>query len=328
VDESAELAASLLAAAGLGSVASLERLGKYSDYSNSLHAVTDTLGDRYVLRQFSEKPPPHTALTRLRRERWVYEMLAAAGVPVPTIAASSEEAGAVAVLMGEVEGEHLGKVVASISPAEAQAAWRSCGKALAAVHAIDAEKAVAAGCETVGIESPATSRGPFHHDEALEHLDRMSAVRPDLGRVDELTAAVSDALPLYERVPLVLCQCDAHLWQFLVRSSPGRGWTCAAILDWEFADLDDPDRDLALLDGFRFEPVAVVPPAFFAGYGRTPTSPLHTLYRLERAAWILAGHAGGAQWLELSVPLAERLVRGLLASSTDLRKRIETAAAS
>jgi hypothetical protein len=72
-----------------------------------------------------------------------------------------------------------------------------------------------------------------------------------------------------------------------------------------------------------------VPDKFFAGYGRVPTSPSHTLYRLERAAWILCVHAaGGNEWVDLSVPLAERLIRGLLDRPDDLRARIAGALAA
>jgi aminoglycoside phosphotransferase (APT) family kinase protein len=322
--ESAELAASLLATAGLGSQSAIEHIGDHwSDDSNALYSVTDDLGGRYVLRRFTQKPPPQTALARLRRECWAYDVLATVGVPVPRVLATSEEAGAEASLTTNVEGEHLGTVVSALAPAEAAVAWSSCGTALAAVHAVDAGRAAAAGCDAVGIE-PTVARGGFHHDQALEHLERLSASRPELGSFDELRAAVSDALPLYERAPLALCQYDAHLWQLLVARTRGE-WTCSAILDWEHADLDDPDWDLAMLDGFRFDEVGVVPPAFFAGYGRTPTSPLYVLYRLERAAWILAGYTGGARWLEQSIPLSEHFVSVLLATSSELRARIGAA---
>ena len=89
----------------------------------------------------------------------------------------------------------------------------------------------------------------------------------------------------------------------------GTAWECTAILDWEHADLDDPDYDLAQLDGFRFAPVGPVPPEFFAAYGRTPSSPLYSLYRVERAAWILDAHARGVAWPAESVPLAESFLR-------------------
>ena len=159
--------------------------------------------------------------------------------------------------------------------------------------------------------------------QALSYLEHLAIARPDVGSLSELAAAVNDALPLYRRAPLVLCQYDAHLWQFLVAHDSQGQWRCTAILDWEHADLDDPDWDLAQLDGFRFAPVGAVPGDFFAGYGRTPASPLYTLYRLERAAWILSRHAsGGHDWLALSVPLAEQLIRGLLARPDELREQI------
>ena len=127
--------------------------------------------------------------------------------------------------------------------------------------------------------------------------------------------------PLYERARLALSQSDAHLWQF-VHAGHDRDRQCVAILDWEHVDLDDPDWDLAQLDVFRFAPVGETPEAFFSGYGRTPTSPLYTLYRLERAAWILSAHARAEDWVALSVPLAESFVRGLLKRPAALRDRV------
>jgi len=259
-----------------------------------------------VLRRYAEKPPPHTAIMRLRRERWAYRALDRADAPVPSVLATSEAAGAEALLLTHASGSHLGTVVSQRPPAPVAEAWRSCGRAFAAVHSVDS--VMAAGWEQVGISAPEAPRGVYHQDEALGHLARLERARPDLGALDRLRAAVLEAGPLYERAPLALCQFDAHLWQFLV-ASVGRGWVCTAVLDWENADFDDPDFDLAQLDGFRFAPAGPVPAAFFEGYGRTPDSPLYWLYRLERAAWTLAAHAEGAGWLQLSVPPAERLVR-------------------
>jgi hypothetical protein len=157
----------------------------------------------------------------------------------------------------------------------------------------------------------------------LTYLGGLASVRHDLGPLNELVAAVNDALALYQRAPLVLCQYDAHLWRFLVARDARGQWRCTPILDWEHADLDDPDWDLAQLDGFRWTTVGAVPGDFFAGYGRTPTSPLYTLYRRERAAWILSRHAAGDHdWLELSVPPAEQLIRRLLAQAHELREQI------
>src|SRR5438132_2231663 len=86
-------------------------------------------------------------------------------------------------------------------------------------------------------------------------------------------------------------------------------WYCTSILDWDCAARYDLYYDLAHLDGFRFAPVGPVPPEFFAAYGRTPSSPLYPLYRVERAAWILDAHARGVAWPAESVPLAESFLR-------------------
>lgn len=318
--ESRELAASLLEAAGLGRLVAIRRLGKHS---NSHYLIGDSVGGRYVLRRFSAKAPPHSALVRLDRECWVYEQLNRAGVPVPRLVAWSRQPGAEAMLTALVEGEHLGTIVTALPPREAGSAWSSCGAALAAVHSIDGRRAASAGCEQVGMERPGVSRGPWHHQEALTYLEQLAVIRPDLGSLAELTAAVNDALPLYQEAPLVLCQYDAHLWQFLVARAEREQWCCRAILDWEHADLDDPDWDVAQLDGFRWADVGPVPRDFFVGYGRVPTSPLYLLYRLERAVWILMRSAAGDhEWLALSVPVAESLVRGLLARPQELREKI------
>jgi aminoglycoside phosphotransferase (APT) family kinase protein len=233
------------------------------------------------------------------------------------------------MLTSLVEGEHLGNVVPKLAPHEAAGAWWSCGQALAAVHALDGSRAAAAGCEEVGMKRPTESRGPWHYEEALTSLEQLATARPDLGSLSELASAVRDAQPLYEQARLALCQYDAHLWQFLVARGEEGQWRCTAILDWEHADLDDPDWDLAQLDGFRWGNVDLVPHSFFAGYGRVPTSPLYMLYRLERAAWILS-RAGsvGHEWLALSVPPAERLITTLLARPKALRLRLIAAADS
>jgi aminoglycoside phosphotransferase (APT) family kinase protein len=132
---------------------------------------------------------------------------------------------------------------------------------------------------------------------------------------------------LYEKAPLVLCQVDAHLWQFLIDRGEGDHWRCTAILDWEHSDLDDPDWDLAQLDGFRWSQLGAVPDAFFAGYGRSPSSPRYTLYRLERAAWILSHSARvPSDWLALSIPLAERFITALRGRTKTLREQICLAA--
>jgi aminoglycoside phosphotransferase (APT) family kinase protein len=280
-----------------------------------------------MLRCFKENAPPHTALARLDRECWAYRELAHAGAPVPHLLAWSSERGAEAILTTLVEGQHLGTTVSNLPPGAAATAWASCGSALAAVHEIDANRAADAGCERVGIKHPTTSRGLGHYEEALTWLEQLGAVRSDLGSLAEISAAVTEAQPLYEKAPLVLCQYDAHLWQFLVARDEEDQWQCTAILDWEHSDLDDPDWDLAQLDGFRWAQLDLVPSAFFAGYGRAPSSPLYTLYRLERSAWILSHSAQTAsEWLALSVPPSERFVTALLARTKALREQIGVAA--
>ena len=73
-----ELAESLLAQAGLGTVVDVRPL---VTASNAHDAVAASDGGRYVLRRFKENPPPHTALVRLDRECWVYRQLAIGGAP-------------------------------------------------------------------------------------------------------------------------------------------------------------------------------------------------------------------------------------------------------
>ena len=320
---SRELAGSLLARAGLGALVAMRPLAMHS---NANYVIEASDGGRYVLRRFKEKAPPHTALARLDRECWAYRQLALAGAPVPRLLAQSRQRGAEAMLTALIDGQHLGTIVPSLPPDEAASAWSSCGRALAAVHAIDGRRAAGAGCERVGIQRPTVSRGLWHYEEALASLEQLGTMRPDLGSLTELAAAVTEARPLYERAPLAVCQFDAHLWQFLVARGEGGRWDCAAILDWEHVDLDDPDWDLAQLDGFRWGELDLVPHEFFAGYGRVPTSPLYTLYRLERAAWILSRSASaGSDWLALSVPLAERFITAALARPVALRDQISDA---
>ena len=274
-----------------------------------------------VLRRYEQLPEPHAALARLRRERWALETLRAADVPVAVPLASCEEAGAEALLLTFAECELLGNLVARLPQVEVETGWRNAGRALAAVHAVDRARAVAAGCERAGIRAPEASRGPYHQEEALANLARLRDTRPDLPSLEPLQAVVDRAGPLYESAPLALSQSDAHLWQFLL-ARRGSEWVCTAILDWEHVDLDDPDWDLAQLDVFRFAPVGEVPKAFFSGYGRTPRSPLYTLYRLERAAWVLDASVRGEEWVALSIPLAEGFVRRLLARPDALRDAV------
>jgi aminoglycoside phosphotransferase (APT) family kinase protein len=318
-----ELAGSLLARAGLGTIVDIQPAAMHS---NAHYVVEAGEGGRYMLRCFKENAAPHTALARLDRECWAYRQLALAGAPVPRLLAWSRERGAEAMLTTFVEGRHLGTIVPNLRPRAAASAWSSCGGALAAVHAIDGRRAAEAGCEGVGIKHPTASRGLWHFQQALMSLEQLATARSDLGPITDLAAAVTEAQPLYEQAPLVLCQFDAHLWQFLVACDEEDRWHCTAILDWEHSDLDDPDWDLAQLDGFRFGKLDVVPHEFFAGYGRVPSSPLYTLYRLERAAWILShGTSVASDWLALSIPLAERFITALLASPDALREQISSA---
>ena len=315
-----ELAGSLLARAGLGTIVAIQPVAMHSNAHYVIHAAA---GGRYMLRCFKENAPPHTALARLDRECWAYRQLAHAGTPVPHLLAWSRERGAEAMLTTLAQGQHLGAIVPSLPPQEQASAWSSCGGALAAVHAIDAHRAADAGCERVGITRPTVSRGLWHYEQALTWLEQLGAVRSDLGSLAEISAAVTEAQPLYEKAPLVLCQYDAHLWQFLVAPDEEDQWQCTAILDWEHSDLDDPDWDLAQLDGFRWAQLDLVPDEFFAGYGRAPSSPLYTLYRLERSAWILSHSARAASdWLALSVPPSERFITALLARTKALREQI------
>ena len=319
-----ELAELLLARAGLGKIGDIQPAAMHS---NAHYVIKSGEGSRYMLRCFKENAPPHTALARLDRECWAYRQLAHAGTPVPHLLAWSRERGAEAMLTTLVEGQHLGTIVPNLPTRAAASAWLSCGTALAAVHAIDAHRAADAGCEQVGIKNPATSRGLWHHEQAQIWLEQLGAVRSDLGSLAELAAAIAEAEPLYEKAPLVLCQYDAHLWQFLVTGGEEYPWRCTAILDWEHSDLDDPDWDLAQLDGFSWGQLGAVPGAFFAGYGRSPSSPLYALYRLERAAWILARSAKTASdWLAMSIPLSERFITDLQAHTKALREQICVAA--
>jgi aminoglycoside phosphotransferase (APT) family kinase protein len=273
--------------------------------------VTSESGTRAVVRRYRPQPAPHTAPARLRRERWALSTVRAAHAPVPRVLASTEEPGRESLLLELAEGELLGSVVRRLSPEEADSAWAAAGRALAAVHSVDGARAEAAGCEAAGIPAPFSSRGLYHLEEALAHLDALSRSRPDLPPLQPLRTTVEDARPLYEAAPLVLCQYDVHLWQFVL-ARRSTGWECTVILDWEHADLDDPDWDLAQLDVFRFEDVGPTPPAFFEAYGREPGA-LYPLYRLERAVWILDAFARGEDWLALSAPPAEAYLRTVLA---------------
>ena len=279
-----------------------------------------------MLRRYRPLPEPHTALVRLQRERWALETLSAAGAPVARALAACEEPGLETLLLDFAEGELLGNLAGRLPVADTTVAWRAAGEALAAVHAVDGPRAAAAGCEQAGIRSPSRSRGPYHQEQAREALVKLARSRPDLPALEPLRELVELAGPLYGGAPLALSQSDTHLWQF-VHAGAEDGWRCTAILDWEHVDVDDPDWDLAQLDVFRFAPVGEVPAWFFAGYGRTPTSPLYTLYRLERAAWILDAHVRGEAWVALSVPLAEAFVRRLLDGATDLRDAVQRALA-
>ena len=314
-----ELASRLASIGDFGPIVAVEPLRLTS--SNRNVVLSDRDGNRCVLRVYRQQPPPHTARVRLRRERWAYDVLASVGAPVPRVLASSEEAHREAVLLEFVEGEPLGTLAPDLSPA-----WHAAGRALARVHTVNGPAAMCAGCEQVGIRASTASRGPYHYDQALANLAQLAGARSDLP-VLSLGPLIESARPLYDSAPLALCQYDTHLWQFLLVEESGR-WRCSAILDWEHADLDDPDWDLAQLDVFRFAPTGPVPPAFFEGYGRRPRSPLYELYRLERLAWLLHAHARGVGWVGLSVPLAEARLHELLAEPARLQDDIESALAA
>jgi aminoglycoside phosphotransferase (APT) family kinase protein len=314
-----ELARHLHDKAELGAVVAIEPASRSS---NANFVVTDARGGRRVMRRYRRQPKPHTALIRLQRERWVLDVLSSVGAPVPQILASCEREDAEALLIEFADGEPLGSVLAR-RPRIAEAAWSAAGRALAKVHTI-ARAAAAAGCEQVGILAPEAPRGPYHYEQALANLDDLGRARPDLPKLPRLRQIVEQARPLYGRAPLVLCQYDTHLWQFMLADHGGT-LECT-ILDWEHADLDDPDWDLAQLEIFRFEPVGPTAAAFFAAYGRSPSSPLYMLYRLERVAWLLAAHQRGETWLARSAQHAESFLQRLIDQPDRLARPVEAAA--
>ena len=214
-----ELAARLCAAAGLEPPTSVQRAALSS--ANEHFLVDGT----FVLRRYRQRAAPHTALVRVRRELRALETLATAGVPVTRVLAACEEPGAESLLVERAKGESLRSWAARLPLDEAASAWAAAGHALAAVHSVD-----------VGRPADEASRGTWHYEEVLANLDRLRESRPDLPALDRLLALVEDARPFCEEAPVAFCQCDAHLWQFmLVRR--GTDWECTAILDWEHAEL-------------------------------------------------------------------------------------------
>ncbi|MBM3950175.1 MAG: phosphotransferase family protein [Rhodospirillales bacterium] len=226
----------------------------------------------------------------------------AAGVRVPEplwLCADAAVLGRSFFIMRRVEGEALGhrlvKTAAEHGFGDALAA--ELGEELAKIHAVPF-----AAPELSFLAAPSRAPG----------LDRVMTYRDFLDDLPDPAPAVEWGLAWLERHaqpqgPLALCHRDFRTGNYLV--ADGR---LAAVLDWEFAGIGDPDEDLGwfLAKCWRFGQVAREAggigsrDAFLAAYERRAG---RTVDRTRLGYWETMAHV---RWAVIALQQADRHASG------------------
>lgn len=189
----------------------------------------DVDGKQYVLRL---SPPGARPLgpADVARQGRIMTSLAAARLPVPTVAAMSSDAvvdGRPFVLMQRERGQRI-EVVGHREPARALA--ESVVAVLKQLHALPLERS--------GIANEPPTSLP---DELRRWAAVMARAAPDLTKLGPgLCRLLNDELP-QERAPC-LVHGDFHMGNMLFR-----GAKVVAVLDWEIAEIGQPLIDLGCL---------------------------------------------------------------------------------
>ncbi|HEY7104844.1 MAG TPA: aminoglycoside phosphotransferase family protein [Acidimicrobiia bacterium] len=269
-------------------------------------------GRRFVARCYRWPYEGDDRLERPRKEAWLSQSLAAAGVPVPEIVATvdARDNSGGAVLMRYVEGDLLGELAAArVSGLET--AWADAGRALRRAHALPGPPGGAG--QIVGDRLEPFREGSWGEWQAAnltQHAARLAARHGSAIPVGDLRRVAEAAVDLLDERPLRLIHNDPHPWNVLAVEARGR-WKCAAWLDWEFAWVGDPLWDLARLDVFRVTDIGPTPDAFFEGYGSAPEPPAYEFYVLAINLWMVNQSDDGSTALPATFAAARTYVRDL-----------------
>lgn len=249
--------------------------------SNHNYRIDLDDGTRALLRIYRwwipEPEPP-----RGRKERWLHDLLARAGVPVPAVIAASERC----ALLEWIDGEKLRETALRESADGLLPAWRQTGDALRRTH--EMRPLGDRPGEIVGLElKPFEPNWPrWLAAELARHATRLRELRvidgATFGRVVSIAQQLPDLLDLDEAV---LLHNDAHPANVLVHRSEA-GWELAAWIDWEFAWVGDPDWDLTRFEFIGTAQVGEIPAAFWEGYGRRPDRARARIYELFFTTWL------------------------------------------
>lgn len=166
----------------------------------------------------------------LQREVGLLRLLREEGIPVPDVIASSAEPNA--AILGFVEG--INDFTLIEGAAERDAVTRDFARIMARWHAIPAEKFV-----EIGLSVPANAAQLIGQDLAVWERGHFPLISEPIPLVTFACQWLRRNLPSMPE-KLVLVQGDTGPGQFLFRD--GR---VQAVVDWEFAALGDPMRDLA-----------------------------------------------------------------------------------
>ncbi|MDQ4119402.1 MAG: phosphotransferase family protein [Actinomycetota bacterium] len=203
--------------------------------SNLTFSVADGAGVRWVAR----RPPQGELLASahdVRREGRILAALRDSAVPVPAVLGVCDDprvTDAPLVVMEHVDGVVVDRMptAEAIPPDVRAAAGHGVATTLAAVHAVDLDRA---GLADLGSHRPYAARQLRRWSRQWE----ASKLR-DLAALDRLTEWLTAHAP--ERQSVALVHGDFHLRNLVLDPTRGR---VRAVLDWELSTLGDPLADL------------------------------------------------------------------------------------
>ncbi len=272
---SEELLTQLLQQAGLPPAVSVTPMTGRG-FTDRLSTVALTGGRRVVLRVLRKARPPAFARARF---------LAHHGVPAPALLAATEHA----ALEEFIEGETLGDLIDT--GRDTDRVWRRVGEAYRRVHAVGFPSGLAAD----RLEPERFVLTPYDPAEELHALieesePRLRQLLPGhLVYLPDLHDVVRAAAPALRAATTALGHGDINMWNLLVAHDR------ATLADWDKPRVSDPAKEIALLDKHAslFNRTGIRP-AFFDGYGSTPTEPNTSIHRVvQTLQW-----ATSDDWIE------------------------------
>lgn len=206
-------------------------------HSNLTYGLTDTLGQRFVLR----RPPLNSVLATahdMEREWRAISALQATSVPVPPaigLCTDDTVTGGKFYVMGFVDGcvQHSIEQTLSLTPEERGRSGESLFDVLADLHAVDIDE--------VGLSGHGPHGGYVERQVKRWYRQYMASTDDPLPDIESSHARLLERLP--ETSELTIAHGDYRLGN-CITSFAG---PIAAVLDWEISTLGDPLADLAYL---------------------------------------------------------------------------------